>query len=112
MNNPTLFDYMVGVTTLQAKTLCHKADPETSRVAAQKMVESGKLSEEQAMIFGWIKEYLKENNKTDFTPKELAFWRYSNQYYLIQKRMSILRRKGKIRKTDEVRDGQKVWRLL
>ena len=122
MTEPTLFDFAVGVTTLQAKLLCHKADPDTSRQAAQKMVESGELSGELKMIMEKIKNYDGE----DFTALELAGGIKDKRYYLYQKRFSVLERKLKIKHVryrdytspdsyvlrDTEREGHAVWKLL
>ena len=108
MNNPTLFDYMVGVTTLQAKTLCHKADPETSRVAAQKIIK--KLTEKQKSALRAIRAYCQ--NHVDFTPKEVAGG-INRLYFDIQRRKNELADKGFIALTGSPeRGGCEVWKLL
>ncbi len=108
MDAHNLFEY-AGCSTALART----KDPQTSKDAAKKMVESGALSEQEAQVFGWIKDYLEEHPvDKDFTARELAWWRYANKYYIIQRRLSGLRRKGKIERTGEKREGYCVWRLL
>lgn len=103
-----LFEY-AGCST----TLAHTADPQTSFDAGQKMVESGKMSEQENQVFGWIQDFLEEHPEDkDFTARELAWWRYANKYHVIQRRLSGLRHKGKIERTSEKRDGYCVWRLL
>ena len=113
MNNPTLFDFAVGVTTLQAKLLCHKDGPDTSRQAAQKMVESGKLNKQELMVKYQISLFLHRTKYSDFTAKELAQFTLSPlcTYHTIQRRLSGLYRKGKITRTGKKRNGCAVWRL-
>lgn len=103
--------------------LARDKDPMTSHLAAEKMVESGALSEQENQVFCWIVAYLKVNQKKDFTPKELVWWRYANKYHVIERRLSGLRNKGKIERLAEdgtkwiegkkqmIREGCCVWRL-
>jgi hypothetical protein len=91
----------------------HTKDPQTSFDAGQKMVESGKMSEQENQVFGWIQDYLEKHLVLkDFTARELAMWRYANKYHVIQRRLSGLSNKGKIGRTGERRDGYCVWRIL
>lgn len=107
----------------------HTNDQQTSFDAGQKMVESGKMSVQENQVFGYIEAYLKNHPKAkDLTAMELAMWRYSNKYHVIQRRMSGLRVKGKIGRVRldggiccgskpntkylVVRDGYCVWRVL
>ena len=92
----------------QTQTLCHKADPETSREAAQKMIDSGKLNKQERLVFHFIKSYL--INHSDFIAKEISEWGEIS-YFTVQRRLSGLHRKGKIVRTGEKRDGCAVWRL-
>jgi len=57
---PTLFD-----------RLSHKSDPDTSRAAAQKMVESGALLECQQKVWQLICEWTR-TRESGFTGKDLA----------------------------------------
>lgn len=119
-----LFDFAVAGMKAQAAVdkLCHQGDPETSREAAKKMVDSGALSAKENQVYQWILSYLDCNDKKDFTAKELVWWLYSNKYHTIEhgigrlvlrvSRLSGLHRKGKINRTGEKRDGCAVWRLL
>lgn len=95
----------------ERKTLYHRADPATSRDAAAKMIKSGKLARQEREVLRTI-----ENRSSygfvysDFTAKELSAWDNSD-YFVIQRRLSGLRRKGKIERTGQKRDGCCVWRL-
>lgn len=105
---------MSNQATLFAKTLCHKSDPETSHEAAEKMVKSGKLSRQEKMVFRGIRHHLIGGHREDFTALELARWMigdFPKNYYIIQRRLSGLHRKGKIERTGKKRDGYCVWRL-
>lgn len=108
-----LFEYGAEV-----KTLCHKNDPETSREAAVKMVESGKLSRQEGEVLFEIEWDSAIYKMTDFTAKEIAHkWSliqgdYAALFHKIQRRLSGLYRKGKIERTGEKREGCCVWRLI
>lgn len=102
-----LFDFAVADIKAEADRLCHRNDPDTSRQAAQKMVESGKLQKQEKHVLDWIKYH---HNKIDFTARELSGGGSVN-YHTIQRRLSGLHRKGKIQRTGEKRNGCAVWRL-
>lgn len=133
----TLFEFatrgmraQAAVDKLCNKPLAHTNDPLTSFKAAEKMVRSGALSEQENQVFGWIKTYLKNHPKKakDFTAREIAMWRFANKYHVIQRRLSGLRNKGKIGRVRldggiccgpkpntkylVVREGYCAWRLL
>ena len=95
-----------------ARVLVHTKDPLTSYKAAEEMIESGKLSYQENQVWQWINSYLYANQKDDFTAKELVWWRYSNKYHVIERRLSGLHRKDKIERTGEKRDGCCVWKLV
>ncbi len=103
--------------TPELKTLFHKRDPETSKEAAEKMVKSGKLNRQEREVYNDIRRYIIDCNCTDFTAKELAIWcpwvrsRPNNAYYIIQRRLSGLKNKGKIERTGGKRDGCCIWKL-
>lgn len=102
--------------------LCHANDPETSRKAAEKMVESGKLSDQEFEVYLAIKEHFLHTN---FTAKELSKVSGIN-YYTIERRLSGIKNKGKIKRVHykeyvspetyvlriDKRDGCCVWRLM
>lgn len=115
----TLFDY-------ETKLLTHKRDPDTSREAAQKMIKSGKLNKQESMVLSQIKIYLRRCHKTVFTARDVSTFSLSwDNYFVIQRRLSGLHRKGYIEKVAEdnsvwtescgkqrkKRDGCAVWRL-
>ena len=91
---------------MEAKTLFHKSDPDTSRVAADKMIKSGKLNWQENKVWGWA-----HHMPVEFTAKELAVFS-GLDYHLIQRRLSGLRNKGKIERTGEKRDGCCVWKVI
>jgi ribosomal protein L9 len=99
MTETTLFNY-------QTKTLCHKNDSDTSRLAAQKAAK--KLTEKQMVVLRRIRNYCR--NHIDFTPKEVAGG-INRMYFDIQRRKNELAVKGKIKKTGSERGGCEVWRL-
>lgn len=79
--------------TYDPQRLVHKHDPVTSRTAAHVLVKSGKLEGELKQIH----EALKSCNakyKRPVTCRELSVTS-GIDYYLIQKRMSVLKRNGK-----------------
>lgn len=116
-----LFDFAVGLVKAQASgqaeidMLCHKNDPETSRKAAERMVKSGELSRQEKIVFRGIQHHLIGGHREDFTAIELAKWMIGDTpktYYMIQRRLSGLYRKGKIKRTGQKRNGCCVWKLL
>ena len=115
MTEPTLFDFAVGVTTLQAKLLCHKDGPDTSRQAAQKMVETGEADLQRDEVYRAILRYCKTKKTTNFTARELAdFTKKSVKlshitYIVIQRRKHEIHQ---IKETDKKRIGYKVWKLI
>lgn len=111
----TLFDFAVKGMKAQAEVLCHAKDPETSREAAEKMIESGKLARQEKMIYNEIIRY-NEAWWKDFTTKDIAKWMaylmgYDKAYDICRKRFSGLKNKGKIERTGGKREGCCVWRL-
>ena len=96
-----------------ARRLARTCDPETSKKAAVKMVESGGLNRQEEWVYSRIKKYRND----DFTTKDIAAlaWEVGVDYYkaydICRKRFSGLRDKGKIELTGERRDGCQIWRL-
>jgi len=102
----TLFDY-------ETKLITHNRDPDTSRRAAQTMIETGKLQKQESMVLSQIKIYLRRCHKTVFTARDVSTFSLSwDNYFVIQRRLSGLHRKGKIERTGKKRDGCAVWRLV
>jgi len=113
--------------------LARSNDPETSKAAAVKMVESGALNRQENEIF-FVIDTLYTGN--DFTTKDIAAlmlgYPYYKAYVICGKRFSDLERKGKIELIQtgvkvtytksipslriekpiyKRRDGCRVWRL-
>ena len=130
-----LFQFAVAGMKAQAEVdkvcnqpLAHRDDPITSYEAAEKMVKSGKLSKQERFVYRQIKWYLRYYSQNDFTPKQVANSPVpdSRLYSTIQRRLSALRRKGKIDRLNTEggiykencgqklmkRQGCAVWRLL
>jgi hypothetical protein len=91
----------------ETKLLSHRDDPETSKEAAQKMIESGKLSYQEDWVMQGILQLTEWVD--DFTAKELCV--SGIKYHVIQRRLSGLHRKGKIERTGQKRNGCAVWKL-
>ncbi len=87
--------------------LAHRNDPVTSYIAADKLVKSGRLSRQERRVFRAIEVYCCFSN---FTARGLSNY-CGLDYYLIQRRLSGLKNKGKIERTGKKRNGQCVWRL-
>ena len=132
-----LFEYNGCDTT----TLARRENPQTSKDAAVKLVNSGELNRQEQVVYGAIESYTSHathNSKyKDFTTKDIAHWitdySYGKSYDICRKRFSGLQMKGKIEpiqrtvdiggKTYKVaitksskpaykrRDGCRVWRL-
>jgi hypothetical protein len=118
--------------TLFNQPLCHTKDVETSFEAADKMVESGKLTEQEQEVFKMIQHYCNRLDKIDFTPKELAAWTKQSPiwshitYIVIQRRLSGIYNNDRIERIDKYGKtyregrGQKlmkrnncaVWRIV
>lgn len=96
---------------IETKTLFHKNDPETSEIAADKLIESGALSRQEQRVWDEICWWI-AHRYPEFTAKDLAHYADADiDYYTIQRRLSGLRNKGKIERTGEKRGGCMVWRL-
>jgi len=114
-------------------TLSRTNDPQTSKDAAKKMVESGELNRQEQWIYETIMEYVTVYREEDFTTKDIAHcipflsipdYPYHKAYDICKKRFSGLRNKGKIEVVvekvdisrytfiykDKRRDGCRVWR--
>ena len=89
------------------RALAHRKDPETSRQAARRMVESERLSKQQKAVLEIMRKFPKDN----FTPYELAGG-FNALYFAIERRKNELCRKGLIIKTGEIRNGREVYRLV
>jgi len=101
-------------TLFEQPPLAHTNDPQTSFDAADKMVESGRLNDQEQDIYSSIYHYITRDFHKDFTPKELAYWMLGDtkeNYFIIQRRLSGLYNKGKIERTGEKRNGCCVWKL-
>jgi len=80
--------------------LCHTNDTASSYIAADKLIKSGKLSQQEAEVYETLKRH---DRDVGYTAKELAFLmsdsdnltEYMKDYYKIQRRLSGLRRKSK-----------------
>jgi hypothetical protein len=119
METDTLFQFASKGTKAQAEVnkLCRTNDPETSKVAAEKMVESGKLNHQEKEILDKIQSIPGSAMKSfDFTTKDIALrmlnYPYHKAYDICRKRFSGLRDKGKIETTGDVRESCRVWRLV
>jgi len=105
-----LFEYK-GCDTKNLPPLSHRDDPQTSYEAADNMIKSGKLARQEEEVYQTILTHLKETPwKKDFTAKELRYLYLD--YYVCQRRLSGLHRKGLIERTGQKRDGCCVWRLI
>ena len=99
------------------KTLARTENPQTSKDAAKRMVESGELSRQEKMVCGEIIRYHYMLGE-DFTTKDIALqltnktMPYDKAYDICRKRFSGLFNKMKIVLTGERRDGCRCWRLL
>jgi len=116
--------------TLFEPPLARDTDPMTSHEAAEKMVKSGALSRQEQEVYSEIVLYEERirnlrpypENK-GVTAKEIANWSGLN-YWMIQRRLSGLRNKGKIErlakdgtkwvegKKQMIRDNSCAWRLV
>jgi len=127
MEAHNLFDYQ-GCDTKNLPPLSHTNDPQTSFDAADKMIKSGKLKNQWQIVHRGITHYLIGSHQENFTAKEVAKWMLGHEptnYYMIQRRLSDLRNKGKIERINSkgetyvenkgqkplIRDGCCVWRL-
>jgi len=90
--------------------IAHRDDPITSYEAGDKMLKSGQLQRQESLVLKYIRYYGFKQTFIDFTAKELSEYSHLS-YYLIQRRLSGLHRKGKIERTGQKRGGCAVWRL-
>jgi len=95
----------------ELKTLFHRNDPETSEMAADKLVKNGELNRQERQVWNSIIWFLSDGSK-DFTARELADWCPGDHYFTIQRRLSGLRNHDKIERTGEKRNGCMVWKII
>ena len=95
--------------TLFDQPIAHRNDPQTSYDAGQKMIDSGKLQEQEKEVLKQIKR-LYSHPAAWFTAKSLARMSGLN-YYKVQRRLSGLERKGHIINTGTKNEGCKVMVL-
>lgn len=75
------------------------------------MIKSGELNRQERLVFITIQDVCNALGVKEFTPKEIIKWDDRFSYYVIQRRLSGLHRKGLIERTGGKRDGCAVWRL-
>ena len=102
-----LFDFAVTNARLQAAPHSHRNDPLTSFEAGDRAVKSGRRNRETQ----WVMEQIEKIGRDNFTALELAGGVRDQNYYIIQKRLSVLAHKHKITQTKEVRKRHQVWKL-
>ena len=64
----------------ETNLLCHRNDPETSRQAAQKMVEAGNLAKQEQLTLDAIEWYCSWGWK-NFTARDVAQCNYQGMTY-------------------------------
>lgn len=87
--------------TLFDRPIAHTNDPQTSYDAGEKAIKSGLIESEMDRIRSAIEKHF---SISDFTGKELAEKSGIN-YFIVYKRLSVLRSKGEIKLTGVERDG-------
>jgi len=92
------------------RPLSHTNDPETSYNAADRMLKSGALNRQEQKVCSAIVEFIGfQPNTFGFTAKELP--RYSGiSYFVIQRRLSGLRNKGRIERISINNNGKPPWK--
>ncbi|KKN71378.1 hypothetical protein LCGC14_0421000 [marine sediment metagenome] len=120
---------MTETKTLFDRPLSHTGDPETSYIAADRMIKSGALSLQEQGVYNDIRRYIIDAHHKDFTPKELAHWQIGDEaenYHRIERRLSGLYHKGKIARLNTIgevyqenkgqklmkRNGCAVWAVI
>jgi len=98
------------VKTLFEPPLSHTNDPISSYEAADKMIKSGELNRQEQRVWKAIRLLHKTTRCDNFTAKELNYWTGIG-YFIIQRRLSGLHNKGKIKRIGEKRNGCCVWCL-
>ena len=98
---------------IDPKTLSRTTDPQTSKDAAKKIVESGELSRQEKEVLYIIKIW---HSDSDFTTKDVAVkmlgYPYHKAYDICRKRFSGLENKGKIEPIQRtVNVGGKIYKV-
>jgi len=83
----------------------HTGDPVTSYSAIEKLIESGELNRQQAIVYNAWKTY------PDTTAQELSEL-LGLDYHMIQRRKSDLLNKKVLIETEKRRGGQMVMRVI
>lgn len=90
----------------EAVTLSRCTDPETSKTAARKLVQSGAHQTACERVHAALVEF-----KHGANANELADYTGMTPH-LVLKRLPDLKKKGLAEKTDKVREGQTVWKAV
>ena len=104
-------------TTLFEPPLSHRQDPPTSFEAADRMVKSGRLNRQEQEVWEALKKAMVNmssclsTDHCNFTAKQLSGWS-GIDYFIVQRRFSGLRNKGRIERTGEKRNGCMVWKII
>lgn len=103
----------------QYRALSHRADPLTSFKAAERVQKSGKFQYSVNQVRQAIIKYQKAMRRPDFTAKELAAFiskeeqiDYFRIYYVIEKRLSVLKDEYLIKQTNLEREDCQVWQII
>lgn len=101
------FDSINAATkAMEARSLARRADPETSKTAARKLVQSGAHQTACERVHAALVEF-----KHGANANELADYTGMTPH-LVLKRLPDLKKKGLAEKTDKVREGQTVWKAV
>lgn len=89
------------------KTLVRKTDPQTSKDAARKIVESGALNRQEDEVWRMLKGFDCDEGLTMRELSELS----GLDYFMCQRRISGIFRKNKAKIVGE-KDGMRLWRAI
>lgn len=90
---------------MQHHTLSRKTDPETSKTAARKLVQSGAHKSQCDKVYTVLKRFKKHGA----TPNEISE-RCDLDHYAVYKRLNDLKLRGMAFKTVATRENQTVWK--
>jgi hypothetical protein len=99
--------------------IAHRDDPRTSYAAGDRMIRNGELSRQEREVFKACKDYCVVPFHTDFTAKDIAGMlsigkshEYNENYHKVQRRFTGLKNKGKIVRTNQIREDCHVWEIV
>ncbi len=94
--------------------LSHTGDPQTSYDAAERLVQSGGLNKQEALVLDTLRRHDRPEGYTTKEMAELVYYPEKNKtqkYHMCARRLPGLLNKDKVKRLIISRDGCRAWRV-